>query len=164
MKTCVAVHSEATESADMRGMMFATARATLFVCTVGCVLSCASDPLELTNEGREVVVPDRYRSCARDEDCMLVSIACDGCCQRGSVAKEFGDEYERDRRESCSRYRGPECDCMFLEMRALCEAERCRAAYFSIGSIFEHPSQRGRVLNARSQEPLRAAARASVCQ
>jgi hypothetical protein len=93
---------------------------------MGCLFGCDSAPLEVTNDDREVVVPDRYRDCSLDKDCVLTSISCDGCCQRDAVAKDQKDEFERDREESCD-YSGAVCDCSFSEMRAICDEERCVA-------------------------------------
>jgi hypothetical protein len=111
---------------DCRSARDAWRCVALLLAAVGCV-ACDDDPLELTNDDREVVVPDRYRSCSVDEDCTLVSVSCDGCCQRDAVTKELEEKFDRDRRESCAGFSGDECDCSFQEMRALCEKERCVA-------------------------------------
>lgn len=92
-----------------------------------CELACDADPLELTHHDSEVVVPARYRACSTDDDCVIVSISCDGCCQRAAVTKTMQDEFERDRKDSCAGYDGLECSCISPELDARCEKERCVA-------------------------------------
>jgi hypothetical protein len=99
----------------------------LLLAAMGCLCACDDPPLELRKGDREVVVPDRYRNCSVDEDCVLVSTACDACCQRDAVAREQQEDFERDRKESCQGYSGPECDCAPLELRAICDGEHCAA-------------------------------------
>ena len=102
-------------------------RGWLALAAVSCLLACDTEPLELTTDGTEVVVPDRYRGCAVDDDCTLVSISCDGCCERDAVAKSLAKEFESTRKDVCSGYEGPECDCEFAKLDARCKNQRCAA-------------------------------------
>lgn len=98
----------------------------LILAAFSCMLACGG-PLELTNDDTEVAVPERYRECSVDDDCTLVSISCNGCCQRDAVTKSLEKAFERARRDSCSGYPGPECDCEFRKLDARCKNERCTA-------------------------------------
>jgi hypothetical protein len=93
----------------------------------GLPLPIADAGLGLTRVGTEVQVTDRYRSCAVDDDCLLVDTSCNGCCGRDAIRAQDQEAYQTNFAQACSGYQGPICDCQPPDLVPLCQEGLCRA-------------------------------------
>ena len=83
---------------------------------------------ELTENGEDVVVPEAYKHCDADADCILVETSCAFCCGRDSIRADLQDEYAAAFSLSCESYSGGVCDCHPPAVEARCIEQRCTAA------------------------------------
>lgn len=83
-----------------------------------------SSPVEgdyrLARLGTNVLVTAPYRDCQQDADCSLVSISCDGCCQRDAITSTLESTYDTNFAAACADYRGAICDCNIQPAEARC--------------------------------------------
>ncbi len=70
-------------------------------------------------------VPLKYQSCMIDSDCVLISINCDWCCDRGAIHRSFVSVFGKERDLNCKEYKGPVCDCIELPATTACVAGYC---------------------------------------
>ena len=79
-------------------------------------------------ENGDVVVPEAYKQCAVDADCILVETSCAYCCGRDAIRADLQDEYAAAFSLSCEWYSGGVCDCKPPAVEARCIEQRCTAA------------------------------------
>ena len=81
----------------------------------------------LQRRGAEVLIGSSYRPCSADEDCVLVDVGCDGCCQRDAIAEDLRADYMTEHGAICADYRGAICDCGYTPLEPHCVDARCVA-------------------------------------
>lgn len=77
------------------------------------------------------IITDNLKKCEKNDDCILVPIGCDGCCQYDALNKNNNDIYHKLLTDSCKEYSGAVCDCLSMsdlgyEEKAVCENGLCR--------------------------------------
>ena len=73
-----------------------------------------------------VPVPDAWRTCRTDADCVLVDTTCIGCCENDAILRKFQPELERQLSKLCPSSRG-NCDYKCVVRKAACTDHRCGA-------------------------------------
>ena len=83
--------------------------------------------LGLTRVGDAVQVPERYRPCGLDQDCVLVDRSCNNCCDYDAIREHDSADFASNHERACSGYRGPVCMCGVSELVSICNAGTCAA-------------------------------------
>lgn len=96
---------------------------------VGTAVQAAGDggAFVLTREDDVVNVPDVYRTCTEDADCVLVETLCSDCCREMAIAVEHEARYQAEFAAVCADYRGAICRCIPDDLVPRCEAGTCVA-------------------------------------
>lgn len=84
------------------------------------------NPYTLERKDDRVEVTDVYTMCKSDDDCSLVNVTCNGCCDRESISSSLESKFDDEKELACSDYEGAICDCQELPLTAVCEDERCK--------------------------------------
>ena len=85
----------------------------------------AAGDYRLIRKNENVVVTAPYRNCQQDADCILVSISCNGCCERDAIASTLESTYDENFSAACADYRGGICDCGLVPADARCIDSVC---------------------------------------
>lgn len=85
------------------------------------------NPFALGRDGNNVVISDAYTSCTQHDHCVLVSVACDGCCAQSAIHDDHTDSYETNFEAACADIVNRGCPCDPALMVAACRDERCVA-------------------------------------
>ncbi len=87
------------------------------------------EPLTLTRVGATVQITAAYTACAHQNECVLVSTGCDGCCQQGAVHTDLTEYYDFHFETACEGYEGGMCDCEPEPLYPACRDNRCVALH-----------------------------------
>lgn len=66
------------------------------------------------------------QKCAKAEDCILINISCDGCCEREAINRTDSMSYMDLKSKTCVGKKGSICDCSELPAQAICENTVCK--------------------------------------
>jgi hypothetical protein len=97
---------------------------------VGMAVQAAPDEnaFMLTREDDVVSVPDVYKTCAQDADCMVVETLCSECCEETAIAIEHEARYQAEFGAVCADYVSTMwCNCRLEDLIPRCETGACVA-------------------------------------
>lgn len=94
--------------------------------TLGLGLSACREKVEPGAVAPRTAQPSAaQRMCIGDGDCILIDIACNGCCDREAINKADSAAYLKGKTGICSGYEGPICTCIQEPAEAKCRASQC---------------------------------------
>ena len=86
---------------------------------LGLFLACHTKPPS------SIPVPPALQACSSDQDCLVVSTTCNGCCQQGAVSRAHAADYDDARAKGCKGFSGAVCECMATPATAQCISGLC---------------------------------------
>jgi hypothetical protein len=72
-----------------------------------------------------MAIPEEFRTCEQDSDCILVDMLCSACCDYDSINVTSKDPFTELQTNYCADHDGPVCECAEPDVSPVCKENRC---------------------------------------
>ncbi len=97
----------------MRFLIFSAA-----IIALGITLAMAAPKPPMT-------IPEEFRACSVDSDCILIDMLCSACCDYDSINTASKDTFSELHADYCADHDGAVCECTAPDIEPVCRENRC---------------------------------------
>jgi hypothetical protein len=90
-----------------------------------CALLALGVTLAMADPKAPMTIPEEFRTCTVDADCILVEMLCSTCCDQDAINAVSQDPFTEMYTHYCSDYDGPVCECTTPDVEPVCTENRC---------------------------------------
>lgn len=92
-----------------------------------CALLALGVTLAMAAPKPPMTIPEEFRACTADSDCILVDSLCSACCDYDSINAASKDAFTELQKNYCSDHDGAVCECSVPDVAPVCTENRCTA-------------------------------------
>lgn len=74
-----------------------------------------------------ITIPEKFRTCTQDSDCILVDTLCSACCGYDAINAANKNLFSELQKNYCANHNGAVCDCIAPGVEPVCKENRCTA-------------------------------------